>query len=129
MHAAIGHQHRRDTPAQQQPNLLEWGLEPEAYVAAARMLTHPFAEEPQTELDLSFAVGGYVCLGLRITDARRIRRRVLRKVAKAVRPLDSYLLECRHCKLDLAPGSALFSAPCLHLFVDDLAQHLHRGLR
>ena len=91
MHAATGHQHQRDTPPQQQPNLLEWDLEPEARVAAARKPTHPFAEAPQTELDLSFAVGAYVCLGLRIADARRTRLRVPRKISTAARPLDSYL--------------------------------------
>ena len=52
MHAAIGHQHRGDTPAQRQPNLSGRGLDPEAHVAAARQLKHPFAEAPQTELDL-----------------------------------------------------------------------------
>ena len=84
MHAAIGHQHRGDIPAQRQPHLLEWGLDPEAHVAAARLLKHPFAEAPQAELDLSFAVEAYTCLGLRITDARRSRLRVLRKIAKVI---------------------------------------------
>ena len=103
-HAAIGRQHRGDTPAQSQPNLLEWGLDPEDHVAAARLLRHPFAEPPQTELDLSFAVEAYACLGLRITDYRRSRLRILCKLAKAVRPLDEYLLARRHCKLEMAPG-------------------------
>ena len=57
MHAAIGHQHRGGTLAQRQPSLSKWGLAPEAQVAAARLLKHPFAEAPQTELGLSFAVG------------------------------------------------------------------------
>ena len=83
-HAAIGHRHRGDTPAQRQPDLLGRGLGPESHVAAARQHQHPFAEAPQTELDLSFAVDAYACLGLRVADARRSRLRLLRKIAKVV---------------------------------------------
>ena len=61
MHAAVGQQHRRDSPAQQHPNLLEWGLDPDSHVAAARKLAHPCSEAPQTELDL-FCCGGCLCL-------------------------------------------------------------------
>ena len=100
MHAAIGQQHRRDTPA----NLLDWGLDPESHVQAARKLAHPFSEAPQTELNLPVAAEAYNCLGLRVRDARRKRLRLPTKLARAVAPLDSIISERRRCKLDQAPG-------------------------
>ena len=78
-------------------------MDPDDHVAAARLLQHPIAEPPQTDLDLSFAVEAYSCCGLRITDYRRSRLHILCKLAKAVRPLDECLLARRHCKLEMAP--------------------------
>ena len=50
MAAAVERQHRSDTPACQQPNLVDWGLGPAGHVSAANRLDHNFSISPQMEL-------------------------------------------------------------------------------
>ena len=84
--------------------MVDWGIGPEAQVRAATAQTHPFSRDPSSELDLQFVPEAYAGLGRRITDARRNRLRVLRKLPRAFQDLGKFLLAQRHLKLPGGPG-------------------------
>ena len=104
MHAAAGKQHRASGTVAAQTNLVESGLGPHGHVTAAMHVTHPFAADPVLERDLLFVIEAYAHIGPAIEARRRRRLHVLRKIARATKPLDVHALAQRHTAVADAPG-------------------------
>ena len=104
MHASVEYQHKPSTSELAAPNLLDWGIGPQQHEELSAQLRHPFAQDPPVEADLQFVIDAYVANGPRIQSLRRARLRVVERVARALRPLDAWVLARRHVQLRGAPG-------------------------
>ena len=65
------------------------------HLAAAELLTHPFAEDVQLEADAEFAVEGSARLGPSAGTWRSRQAQLLRKIHRALRPLGKWALARR----------------------------------
>ncbi|CAK0906141.1 unnamed protein product [Prorocentrum cordatum] len=118
MHAAAARQHRPSASDRALPGLVEHGVDPDEHVRMALLLSHPFAAPPSLELDLQFAVYANASLGPRVRDQRRHRRKLLVRLAAALRPLDEFALQQRHVSIAGAPGISPVFAAVLVVLLD-----------
>ena len=116
MHAAAQRQHRPSVAAAAMPSLVEGGNGPEAHLAGACCVEHPFARDPEIELDLAFVIDAYAHRGEQVARIREQRMRLLRRIAAALRELDDYARAQRTLSVPGAPGVA----PVMAAFVVEL---------